>query len=640
MPTLELPQIRIRFKDANYNATVGQTIAGNLVRGSGGKFASGGTNTTAANSGGSTVGKRNEARRYPNIAQLIGTADTASLNSLAHKGAITGEAAQSLFKRGLAELDYTGNFRITAQGRVFLQAAGANNMERAKAALFRAQEIADRRTNLQNKKAQQAAAKLGNKKKRDDAKQQRQQQQAQRKTDLQKKRDDRARQRRVRITTSQQKRDERQQAATRRRAQRNTDLAAKRNARSLERSKREAAKRQREAARAASKKKEIRIHMPPKQPASLAVFKQADGRYRWVTFSSSGFKDNDGETVATKALQEDCDRADQDGNYGELDWWHVEGLELGDCDFNAMSGRILVESGTFRNPLVAEAIKAAAPDLGVSLAFRHPVIYPDGTGTYWKIQRFKRSLMPREVASNRLTGLAVSKGNNDMIETKVKSLFKLLGGNKEAEALVREIVNGAAETEKAAVLEGIAYKAAKPDPEADQAPVETKADGAMVDPAMASDMEPDPNDPNEGMEPGEGYEDTPADNAIDVGMAELETLLGRVVMDAFTTSIAPIKAALEGLGGTRTKETDTLAIALKEVAGVLKTIDNRLSSTEKAVQSLLGDLPKSEIEKRRATNSTTNTEIPERLKEAQPSADPKNGWLDFFFGQEGLVKPN
>lgn len=713
MPTLELPTIRIRFKDANYNATAGETIAGNLVRGANGKFASGGASTTSTSSKPSTVGKRNEARRYPNVAQLIGTADTNSLSTLAHSGAITGDAAQSLFKRGLAELDYTGNFRITAQGRAFLQAAGANNMERAKASLFRAQEIADRRSTLQNKKAQQAVAKLENKKKRDAAHQTRQQQQAQRKTDLQKKRDERANQRHVRIVTSQQKRDQRQQTATQRRAQRNTDLAAKRNQRSLEHQQREAAKRQREAARlqkAASKKKEVRIHlkaaptpaerekMPAgafvfpgekafpvtsaagiaravsswgryrgpesfdtfkrnltalakrngwesslpaewtakKEVASLAVFKQADGVYRWVTFSSSGYKDHDGEIVSTKALTDDVSRADGDGDYGPLRWWHVPGLDIGDCDFNDMHGRILIESGTFRSPEIAEGIMPYLPELGVSIGFKHSPLEPDNEGVYHTIKRFERSLLPAYQASNPYTKLFISEGNTTMEKEKIGWLAKMLGRET-----VQALAEQATATQKEADAAGTTYKAAKPPiaPD-DPAAIETKADGAMPDPTMGGDMEPDPGDPNEGAEPGEGYEGSEGDNAIDIQMQDLHDALDKIVLSRITEAIGPIKALIEGSTAATTKETGTLMTAMKELAGGIDAIRAENKTLKARIASLEGDLPKSEIEKRRATNSTANTEIPERLKEAQPKADPKNDFMGFFFGQEGLVKPN
>ena len=49
---------------------------------------------------------------------------------------------------------------------------------------------------------------------------------------------------------------------------------------------------------------------------------------------------------------------------GPLNWetWRAKGgVILGDCDFNMMAGRILVESGTFRDEAIAEACAVSRP---------------------------------------------------------------------------------------------------------------------------------------------------------------------------------------------------------------------------------------------------------------------------------------
>jgi len=78
-----------------------------------------------------------------------------------------------------------------------------------------------------------------------------------------------------------------------------------------------------------------------------AVFKQADGRYRWVTFSSNAFEDGDREIVSTKALADDVAHSDATGDYGPLLFWHMPQAELGACDYRALHDRMLIESGTF-----------------------------------------------------------------------------------------------------------------------------------------------------------------------------------------------------------------------------------------------------------------------------------------------------
>lgn len=139
----------------------------------------------------------------------------------------------------------------------------------------------------------------------------------------------------------------------------------------------------------------------------ISVFKEVSGVWRWVTFSSSAFQDQDNEIVSTKALREDVLRADIDGEYGPLRWWHVKNANLGICDFNMMYGHVLIESGTFYNGMVAQAIKDASHELGVSIGFYHPISDPDREGVFHKIKRFERSLLPKGIASNPLTALVV-----------------------------------------------------------------------------------------------------------------------------------------------------------------------------------------------------------------------------------------
>lgn len=191
----------------------------------------------------------------------------------------------------------------------------------------------------------------------------------------------------------------------------------------------------------------------------LSVFKDAKGHYRWVTISSSAYQDRDGEIVSTKALAQDCDRADLDGDYGPLRWWHVPNLDIGDCDFNMMNGRLLIESGTFRDERVGEILKEASGDYDVSLGFKHPVTEPDSNKVFHNIRRFERSILPAGRASNLLT-LFYVKGD-DMASQKEKedALRSLLGDN----ALANEIIERAAARDKEAQEKGLAFKATRDD---------------------------------------------------------------------------------------------------------------------------------------------------------------------------------
>ena len=184
---------------------------------------------------------------------------------------------------------------------------------------------------------------------------------------------------------------------------------------------------------------------------SFATFKDSTGKWRWVLKSGNAFEDREKEVVTTKALIRDVMRTDKTGDYGPLRWWHVgtpiwtnpmdwrsvvagKGLDIGDCDFSAMEGPVLIESGTFRSEKIGEAVSKQAHTLKASLGFSHPLDEPDQNGLFHHIKRFERSLTPANRASNERTGLVVTK-ERVMDPTKLKEFMKLVGDDTAAEVL-------------------------------------------------------------------------------------------------------------------------------------------------------------------------------------------------------------
>jgi len=95
----------------------------------------------------------------------------------------------------------------------------------------------------------------------------------------------------------------------------------------------------------------------PPEPTPLFITKQQeDGRFRWVTISSTAFLDGEEEIVSTKALANNQPLAEKD--YGELRFWHLP-LKLGDCDFQMPEGVCLVESGLWDDNEIADPIRKA-----------------------------------------------------------------------------------------------------------------------------------------------------------------------------------------------------------------------------------------------------------------------------------------
>lgn len=192
------------------------------------------------------------------------------------------------------------------------------------------------------------------------------------------------------------------------------------------------------------------------QGAAFTVFKQANGEYRWVSLSSNAYRDRDGEIVSTKALSDDVARADATGDYGPLRLWHVPGADIGNCDFNMMIGRFLVESGTFDSPQIAVKMAQAAPNLRLSIGFRHPPGEPDSEGIFWNIRRFERSALPAGREANPFTSLSVVTKESGMTQDQKLAHFKSLLGDD----LYGKVVDKVVTSEKSADSMGIAFKEA------------------------------------------------------------------------------------------------------------------------------------------------------------------------------------
>ena len=349
------------------------------------------------------------------------------------------------------------------------------------------------------------------------------------------------------------------------------------------------------------------MDIPATKDAAFAVFKDAAGSYRWVMLSSNSFRDRDNEIVSTKALDSDVARADSDHDYGPLRWWHVgvpfgPGLDLGDCDFNAMIGKMLIESGTFRDPAFAQAIAAKADQLQGSIGFTHPFDEPDREGVFWHIRRFERSLVPRGKAANPFTQLYVQEIPMD--ETKVKELAALLNIPVEQ---VQSLVAQTQTKEQKIAADGVAFKADDM--------------GAVTEDALPPDAE-DVADggADEATEP-DGDENmlTPAElGAIaDAVVAKLAPMLD--LEKKMAAHANDIKTGVAGMMGQYATKKDA------EQADLTQQIANLTAR----LKELEGDQPKSTKGYRASLDTATVTTKPSQ----EPTGDPLNTFVnDFILG--------
>lgn len=180
---------------------------------------------------------------------------------------------------------------------------------------------------------------------------------------------------------------------------------------------------------------------PPFGETSFVVFKDDSGHDRWISFSSNGFKDREREIIATDALERAVAKADETGNHGTLRLWHTPEAEIGVCDFQAIQGRFLLESGTFYDTELADAareyFKSTDEKLGTSIGFRYPLDAFDGE-VYREISEFvERSVLPHSVAANPWTAFITLRGVEPMDTAKAAWLEKVAGKDRAASIIAQ-----------------------------------------------------------------------------------------------------------------------------------------------------------------------------------------------------------
>jgi hypothetical protein len=344
----------------------------------------------------------------------------------------------------------------------------------------------------------------------------------------------------------------------------------------------------------------------------FSIFKAADGKYRWLLTSSTAFEDRDGEIVSTKAQEADVDRMDATKEFGPLRFFHVgapkmekagdwesyvagNGVDLGVCDFSMMQGKSRIESGTFYDEKVAEALIPHIDKMGVSIGFSHPPDEPKNNVLY-NIKTFERSLIyPRGKESNYFTSVAIMQKESTMdVKEKLEQLKLLVGPD-----LFATVTSQAEATEKAAESAGLKFKEGE---QPTDTPVEEKAKTSR----KVSDMTEDElvevmNKCMDGYMERSAKTRTEKEAQADKAMNELQASL-KQAQDADAHILETLETVKADL--TKSKEVQSKSIAV--------------------LNELAGDLPRSLAKGFRASqdDSTVTT------KEAPQAAGPKSD--DFF----------
>lgn len=223
-----------------------------------------------------------------------------------------------------------------------------------------------------------------------------------------------------------------------------TDAAADPKARSALRRQIVAARRARLRARRAARRQRRAAK------SVFAVFKDARGRDRWVSVTTTAYQDKDREWISRKAIAGAVAAGDAGQPRGVLRYWHVPGLDFGDCDYQAAAqgGRFLIESGTCASPRHAAVVRtAAAKGYQMSPGFFHPRTEPRA-GVFDHIVIFERSFVPPGRASNPWTRLLVKETR--MLTDEKQKEFAALAGDQEGREFLTGLLATVAATDKAA----------------------------------------------------------------------------------------------------------------------------------------------------------------------------------------------
>jgi hypothetical protein len=186
------------------------------------------------------------------------------------------------------------------------------------------------------------------------------------------------------------------------------------------------------------------------------VFRDNKGEYRWLSFSSNAFEDNQKELFTTAALEEAVEHADKTGQRGPLLYFHVKSAEIGQCDLQVVQGRFLIESGTFNDtPLGQKALEYLLDtdeEQQVSIGFKYR-LGDEADGQYDWFRFNERSVLPSGLAANPFTQFFVFGEEDKMNPVKEAAMETVFGKD-----MTKEIVSAANSRTKELEEAGVKFK--------------------------------------------------------------------------------------------------------------------------------------------------------------------------------------
>jgi len=116
---------------------------------------------------------------------------------------------------------------------------------------------------------------------------------------------------------------------------------------------------------------EVKVEYVPKM-AGFSVFER-DGKRYWLSLTASSFKDREEEIISNRSIDLGIADADERGEYGRLNIYHVRGTEVGTCLAMMRAGNFVLEVGDWDDTSMADKAYQWAKDnpdiVGMSTEF-------------------------------------------------------------------------------------------------------------------------------------------------------------------------------------------------------------------------------------------------------------------------------
>ncbi len=313
--------------------------------------------------------------------------------------------------------------------------------------------------------------------------------------------------------------------------------------------------------------------------SGFKVYKDADGKKRWLAHFSNNFFDRDGEAFSEKGIDAFIARLDMGVvPMPELWSWHTPGTRYGQADWVDRIGHFVVASGTYdATPTgdVGAAYDAKhAHDYGVSHGFlfnAKGVRVVDGKRVYDDFNTFEISPLPKGKEANVYTSFAVE-GIEKVEESTMNEAKRQHLEAKFGKDFVDNLVNETEERGKA--IEALAAYKDFVHPEGDIAGDEKAGTVPSEEAALFKEFLPDML-----VDMGE---------AVAASLAAVKEVTAlRKDMDALKAENAALKEQLDGRPRRASKAPETaLEDADPVVAGIVN--EEKRAKTQKAFPGLYG----------------------------------------------------